>query len=71
MGTYEEDLAAARPDFEAKYGRVWDTAQLQEEFTVLSFLAPYVRVQRKSDGQRGLLEFRHYPRFYFNWVEEK
>lgn len=34
-----------------------NTTQLQQQFTVISFLAPYVLVERKSDGQRGTLEF--------------
>jgi len=38
------------------------------EFHVLGFGAPYVVVQRKSDGCKGSLEFQHAPRFYFNFV---
>ena len=34
-----------------------NTTQLQQQFTVISFLAPFVSVERKSDGQRGTLEF--------------
>ncbi len=34
-----------------------DTKTLQKQYTVLSFLAPYVLVERKSDGQRGTMEF--------------
>lgn len=34
-----------------------NTTQLQEQFTVISFLAPYVLVERKIDGQRGTMEF--------------
>jgi hypothetical protein len=37
--TDQEDLAA-------KYGRVWNTAQLTAEFDVLGFMAPYVVVKR-------------------------
>jgi hypothetical protein len=46
----------------------WDTDQLREEFTVIGFMAPFVAVQRKSDGMRGSLEFTHHPRFYFNFT---
>jgi hypothetical protein len=56
-----------REELEARYGQVWDTAQLREDFEVLSFLAPAVIVLRKSDGQRGTLLFQHLPRFYFAW----
>jgi hypothetical protein len=48
--------------------QTWDTQQLQEDFEVKSFLAPYVLVRRKSDGVEGLLEFTHSPRLYFNFT---
>lgn len=51
----------------AKGGQVWDTKQLTEEFEVLGFAAPFVVVKRRSDGQKGSLEFTHRPRFYFGW----
>ena len=47
----------------------YTTAELQAYFEVLSFMAPYVLVVRKSDGQRGTLKFRHSPRVYYNFVE--
>ena len=58
-----------RQQLEAEHGQVWDTKQLQEDFTVKSFLAPFVMVVRKSDGKEGLLLFTHRPRFYFGWAE--
>ena len=48
-------------------GQTWDTTQLQEDFEVLGFAAPYVGVRRRSDGAEGLLEFTHRPRVYFNF----
>lgn len=48
----------------------WDTRQLQEDFEVLGFRAPYVIVRRKSDGARGSLQFNHSPRVYFGFVED-
>lgn len=60
-----------RKALEQQYGLVWDTQELQETFTVLGFLAPFVVVQRKSDGVKGSLEFQHSPRFYFNFREDK
>lgn len=48
----------------------WTTAEMQKLFIVESFVAPYVIVVRKSDGQRGTLEFGHSPRIYFNFVPE-
>ena len=48
----------------------WDTQELQRDFTVHSFLAPFVFVTRKSDGAKGTMEFTHRPRFYFNFKED-
>ena len=50
-------------------GPRWDTQQLQADFEVLAFLAPFVEVRRKSDGKLGSLEFTHSPRVYFGWRE--
>jgi hypothetical protein len=52
-------------------GRVWDTAELAAEFEVLGFMAPFVVVRRRVDGQKGNLEFQHSPRFYFNFVVDE
>jgi hypothetical protein len=48
-------------------GQTWTTQQLQEDFEVEGFAAPFVVVRRKSDGVRGSLEFQHSPRVYFGW----
>lgn len=47
--------------------QVWDTEQMVAEFQVLGFAAPFVVVNRRSDGRRGTLQFTHRPRFYFGW----
>jgi hypothetical protein len=47
--------------------QTWDTAELQRDFTVVGFAAPYVVVVRKSDNVKGVLEFTHSPRVYFNF----
>jgi hypothetical protein len=57
----------SREALEAEHGQVWDTSQLGNDFRVEGFMAPFVIVRRKSDGQRGSLEFQHDPRFYFNF----
>lgn len=57
----------SRAALEAEHGRVWDTDQLADEFQVLGFLAPIIAVRRRSDGQKGSLEFQHNPRFYFGF----
>lgn len=51
-------------------GQTWDTTQLQEDYTVEGFSAPFVVVKRKSDSVRGTLEFTHRPRVYFNFKED-
>ena len=46
----------------------WTTKELQEEFEVISFLAPFVQVVRKRDRVMGWMEFTHMPRKYFDFV---
>ena len=49
---------------------VWDTNEMQELFTVHSFLAPYVVVTRNADRVKGTLMFQHEPRYYFAFEPE-
>ena len=60
----------SREFLEQKHGQVWDTRELQEEFDVLGFMAPYVIAQRRTDGMKGTIMFQHSPRFYFDWSPE-
>lgn len=60
-------VPGSREDLEAKYGQVWDTGELTEEFQAIGFMAPIIVVRRRSDGVKGSLEFQHSPRFFFNW----
>ena len=57
----------SREALEAKHGQIWDTKELQQDFEVLGFLAPYVVVRRKSDGAKGTLMFQHSPRLYHSF----
>jgi hypothetical protein len=68
----EHGLQKAREVYENAYGmgNVWDTNDLTMDFEVVSFLAPYVTVVRKADGQKGTLEFASNPRFYFNFIAD-
>lgn len=66
-----EELAAERQKYEAQYGQVWDTTQLQADFDVIGFQAPFVVVSRKSDGKVGSLQFTHMPRWYHSFVLDK
>lgn len=59
----------SRAYLESKYGTVYDTSELQAEFTVIGFLAPYVIVQR-ADGVKGSLLFQHSPRLYHSFSPE-
>jgi hypothetical protein len=63
--------AAAREKLEAAYGRVWDTMELQRDFVVHGFFAPFVVATRKADGVKGSLMFQHDPRFYFGWKADR
>jgi len=63
-------LEGSREHLQNKYGQVWDTCELQKEFLVESFLAPFVLAKRKSDGVRGTLLFQASPRYYFSFSPE-
>jgi hypothetical protein len=43
---------------------------MTRDFEVLGFAAPFAVVRRRSDGQRGSLEFIHSPRVYFGFVPD-
>jgi len=60
-----------KEELEERFGEVWDTNKLQEDFYVESFFAPYVIVTRKSDNQKGTLAFQHRPRFYFDFSTDE
>ena len=60
-------VPGSREDLEAKFGQVWDTGELSEEFQAIGFMAPLIVVRRRSDGAKGSLEFQNNPRLYFNW----
>jgi hypothetical protein len=57
----------SREQLESEYGDVWNTSELQQDFIVHSFFAPFISVTRKSDGEEGTLEFQHSPRYYFHF----
>jgi len=60
----------SREVLEAKYGKVWSTQEVTEEFTVTAFIAPLVVVRRKADNVVGSLEFQNNPRYFFNFVPD-
>ena len=61
--------AGSRDELEARYGRVWDTEELQADFTVTGFAAPFVLARNKKTGETGSLMFQARPRFYWGWDE--
>jgi hypothetical protein len=64
--------ATERAALEAKHGgQVWNTSELQADFSVLGFMAPFVVVTRKSDGQKWSLTFQHSPRYYFDFSPDR
>jgi hypothetical protein len=67
----DQDKAKVRLTLEGLHGKVWTTDEMTAEFEVEGFCAGYCVVRRKSDGQRGSLDFQHMPRFYFNFIEHK
>ena len=62
--------AGPRAELEAQHGQVWDTSELQNDFQVVGFAAPFVIVRRRSDGVRGSLMFQHDPRLYYGFGPE-
>lgn len=65
------DAAKERAEAVAKHGVVWDTTELQRDFEVIGFLAPFVVVRRRSDGKKGSLMFQNSPRYYFSWSPDE
>ena len=63
-------VEGSREYLESKHGEVWDTTELQEQFDVLAFLAPFVGVRRQSDGVKGSVMLQASPRFYFGFQPE-
>lgn len=59
-----------RQVLEEKYGQVWDTSEVTQDFIVEGFMAPFVVVTRRSDKQRGSLMFQNSPRYYFNFQKK-
>ncbi len=59
----------SREALEAKHGQVWDTNEMQQDFTVGGFMAPFITVTKKDTGVKGTMLFQHLPRFYFNFTE--
>jgi hypothetical protein len=71
--TRRQMVATGQPhaDLATDEGQRWITEELTRDFEVIGFAAPFVVVRRRSDGQRGTLEFTHRPRVYFGWQADR
>ena len=56
-----------REQLEEEHGQVWNIEELQEDFKVTGFMAPFVLVVQKNTGKEGSMMFQHNPRFYFGF----
>lgn len=63
--------AASIEELSQRYGTIWNTEAMRQEFEVLGFMAPFVVVKNRLTGKKGSLEFQHRPRFYFNFQEDR
>lgn len=67
-----EELKEAYPDVHQAIqdnmeGECWSTDEVQEEFEILGFMAPFVTAIKRSTGEKGVLTFVHNPRVYYGW----
>jgi len=60
-----------RKRLEDIHAQVWTTDEVQKDFEITGFLAPFCTARRKSDNVKGTLMFQHRPRFYFGFSEDK
>lgn len=56
-----------RAELEARYGQVWNTRELAQQFVITSIVAPHVIVRRKADDVVGKLSFQNAPRYYHSF----
>ena len=65
-----DEKTELRKELELKYGKknVFDTNEVQQHFTIDSFLAPFCFGIRKSTDEKVTLTFNHMPRLY--WLSE-
>lgn len=66
---YRKEVEDARNEMLKVYPDACTTDELQERYEVLSFLAPFVVVRRKSDNKLGTMQFNGRPRVYYAFEE--
>ncbi len=60
-----------REALEEKYGKVWSAKEIREDFEIIGFFAAFVRVTEIATDKKGVLEFQHDPRYYFDFVADQ
>ena len=50
----------SRTALEAVYGQVWDNGELQRDYIVIGFLAPFVVVRRRDNREESIPVFNGY-----------
>ena len=61
--TYPEVHQAIQED----EGKCWTTDEVQDEFEILGFIAPFCAAIRRETKEKGALTFVHQPRLYYHW----
>lgn len=54
-----------RQALEAQHGQVWNIEELNRDFVVIGYDAPYVIVRRRIDNVLGSLLLHENPRLYY------
>jgi len=61
------NIGLEREEMEALHGKVFNTDEVAQEFSIEGFMAPFCLGKEKETGRKVLLMFQHDPRFY--WVD--
>ena len=63
--------AIDRKALEAKFGKVWNAQELEQDFVVTAFIGSTVVARRKADDLVGTLEFTNRPHLFYNFQPNK
>jgi hypothetical protein len=68
--TLEQEAVTLKAELiERGHKEIMTTDEMREKYEVIGFGMGLCVVRRRSDGQRGSLDFTHMPRFYFDFQE--
>lgn len=66
-----EELKETYPDVYQEIqeggGECWTTDEVQDEFEIIGFMAPFCVAKRRETQEKGALTFVHRPRIYYSW----